>query len=118
MRPPPPPEKAICGSVFVQKINLPGEQSGPPSITQSNNYVGYTSPANAVTENGFIHTSFLDTRPLVGTDVNTSQSVQLMGLPIIAISFQKYTYSGAAAGLLAQYGGAHKVKSKMRVIEQ
>ncbi len=117
-RPPDRPGPAICGSVFVNSIILPWVTNSPPEITESDNYILFTAPASAVTESGFIITNFLDTRPLVGTDINTSQSVQLMGLPIIGITLQKFTNAGAAEGLLAQYGGAHKVKSKIRVIEQ
>jgi hypothetical protein len=116
--PPPPPNDTLCGSVFVQSIIRPGVAAGPPRITQSNNFGVLTSPAVAhATENGFIRTRFLDTRPLVGTDINSGQSVQLMGLPIIGITLQQFTNAGAADGLLAQYGGAHQVKSRARVIE-
>lgn len=115
--PPLPPKDAICGSVFVQSIIRPGVAPTQPRITQSNNYGLLNSPAMPhATENGFIRTRFLDTRPLVGIDINMSQSVQLLGLPIIGITLQKFTNAGAAEGLLAQYGGSSQVKSRLKVV--
>jgi hypothetical protein len=90
-------------------------------ITQSDNYMNIYSiaiqHAQHATENGFVKTQFLNTRPLLGTDINSSQTVELYGLPILGVSLQQFTNAGAAEGLLAQYGSAHKVKSSLRVVE-
>ena len=116
-RPPTLPDPAICGSVFVQSISLPSNQIEPPSITQSDNYMVSTTPVAAVTESGYVITRFLDSRPLLGTQINSNQTVQLMGLPIIGVSLQQFTNAGAALGLLAQYGGSAQMKSKVSVVE-
>ena len=76
-----------------------------------------TTPVAAVTESGYVITRFLDSRPLLGTQINSNQTVQLMGLPSIGVSLQQFTNAGAALGLLAQYGGSAQMKSKVSVVE-
>jgi hypothetical protein len=124
---PPPPRRynAICDSVYVYQFlnpNEPWNVNNPAAITGSNNHQNLTrliegSSSVNTTENGFFIMKFQQTRPLVGTNINSGQSVQLMGLPVIGITLQKFSNGGAADGLLAQYGGAHKVKSKVIVVE-
>ena len=117
-QPPSPHELAICSSVYVFQMLLPDTADRVPSITGSGNYRSLETPTNAAVESGFSLIEFLGTLPLTGTDVNTEKEVELMGLPILGVALQQYTNGGAQAGLLAQYGGAQKIKSRVRVIEQ
>ncbi len=125
---PPPPRRynAICDSVYVYQFLNPNEPwtvNNPAAITGSNNHqnlirlIEGSSSVNT-TENGFFIMKFQETRPLVGTDISNDQTIELMGLPILGISLQKFTNAGAVEGLLAQYGGTHKFKSKMSLQEQ
>jgi len=118
--PPAPPGPAICGSVFVQEILLPGSPRGAiTSISGSENHGFIFSPLDSVaTENGFITTQFEDTRALVGNDAVSGEPVQLVGLPVLGLTLQQFTNANAGFGLLAQYGGTAKLKSKKRIIEQ
>lgn len=89
----------------------------PTEITQSRNYhIG--SSVGGGTESGFVLTKFLNTRPLIGVDVNSNKTVQLMGLPVIGVTLGRFSNNNAAPGVMAQYGFAHKVKSKVRMTEQ
>lgn len=119
--PPPRPKPSICGTVFVQGIHMPTFPSHLPErpfITDSPNSVITMSPSvGHATENGFSQNEFINTRPLVGIDINTDNTVGINGIPIIGVSLQRYTNAGAAEGLLAQYGGAQMVKSTVSVIE-
>ncbi len=112
------PTPAICGSVFAYQLVLPGQDGSDGSITGSSNTQLFTSPTTAVTESGFHRIDFLATRSLSGTDANTNTNVEIMGLPVIGVTFQQFTNAAAGQGLLAQYGGTQKVKSTVSVIEQ
>lgn len=108
---------AYCGSVFVQSMRLHPISPGQPEITGSHNYHIIGNVMNG-TENGFILSKFLNTRPLMGTDIDTSKTMHVMGLPVIGLSLNRFINNNAQPGVLAQYGFAHRLKSKARVIEQ
>lgn len=106
---------AICGSVFVQSLGLEfGFES--PKITASNNWDFLYAGGDGTFENGFLQTRFNDTLPLVGLDEETTETVQISGLPVMGFSLIKFTNAGAAQGLLAQYGGAHESSSRVSIV--
>ncbi|KAA3638044.1 MAG: hypothetical protein DWP95_13435 [Proteobacteria bacterium] len=114
---PPSPEPAYCGSVFVQSMMRHPINPRQPEITGSNNYhIG--GNVQEGTENGFVQSKFLNTRPLIGTNIHTNQPVHVMGLPVIGVTLIRFTNTDAQPGILAQYGFSHQLKSKARVIEQ
>jgi hypothetical protein len=117
--PPEPPKPAICGSVFTQSFYLPGQQAEEfSSLTQSHNSLTTTTPSiSHATENGFVRTEFIDSEPLVGTELDTERTLQIHGIPIIGVSLQRFTNAGAGEGLLAQYGGAQLIKSSVTVTD-
>jgi len=114
--PPPPPNNSFCGSVFVQSIVSPGSSQSESPLTQSNNSQ-LIKARGTETENGFTQIGFVNTRPLVGTDINTNKTVHLMGLPIIGVTLNRFTNFNAAPGVMAQYGFSHPIKTKTRLIE-
>ncbi len=114
---PPSPNDSFCGSVFVQSIVSPGSGLSEPPLTQSNNFQLIQAYNGAVTDNGFTKISFVDTRPLVGTDINTDKTVHLFGLPIIGVTLNRFTNLNAAPGIMAQYGFSQPIKKKIRLIE-
>ena len=114
---PPSPNDSFCGSVFVQSIVSPGSGLSEPPLTQSNNFQLIQAYNGAETESGFTKIGFVDTRPLVGTDINTDKTVHLMGLPIIGVTLGRFTNSNAAPGIMAQYGFSQPIKKKTRLIE-
>ncbi len=110
------PKSAVCGSVFIQNyLTSTANQVFEPQITQSENYYSISTAYDG-TENGFAVTSFTNTQPLLAVNMSNEESVQLMGLPIIGVTLQKFTNAGAAQGLLAQYGSAHQMKSVLKLI--
>ncbi|MFV0544536.1 MAG: hypothetical protein ACK5L8_12725 [Marinicella pacifica] len=114
--PPPPPNNSFCGSVFIQSIVSPGSGQSESPLTQSNNSQ-LIYARDIETENGFTRIGFVDTRPLVGTDINTDKTVHLMGLPVIGVTLNRFTNNNAQPGVLAQYGFSHPLKKKIRLIE-
>ncbi len=117
---PPPPRyvPALCDSVSVWQLLLPGQFGVTPGITASSYDLSIATPARAVTENGFIKINFLDTRPLVGSDLNNNTHVEMMGIPIIGFTLQQFSNASAGPGLLAQYGSSKRMKPKLRLVEQ
>jgi len=117
--PPPKIEIAICGQVFIQNMILPEQAISDASlITHSTNFSNvYTPSIPHATQNGFILTEFIDSRPIIGTEIGTDTSFELHGIPIIGVSLQRITNASAAEGLLAQYGSTQLIKSSVTVVE-
>ena len=53
-----------------------------------------------------------------GQSTDLSETHTYFGLPVIGISLTSYTNSNAKPGLLAQYGGAFKIKSTTKIEQQ
>ncbi|MCX7554595.1 hypothetical protein OS175_11945 [Marinicella sp. S1101] len=106
---------AICGSVFVQSLGLESAFESP-RVTASNNWDFLYAGGDGTFENGFVQTRFNNTLPLVGLDAETTESVQINGLPVMGFSLIKFTNAGAVEGLLAQYGGAHESSSRFSIV--
>ncbi|WP_223789843.1 hypothetical protein [Marinicella meishanensis] len=102
--------QAICGSVMVHQLVLPGT-TGHPTITASNNRIVVTTPAENLTPSGHFSTTFPQAVPLQATDPETSEIVSISGLPVIGLVLTRFTNQNAQPGLLAQYGGAQSLLS-------
>lgn len=113
---PQPPNNSFCGSVFVQSFVSPGSNQSESPLTQSNNFQVLFGVSGG-SEHGFTRIGFVDTRSLVGTDMNTDKTVHLMGLPIIGVTLKRFTNHNAAPGVMAQYGFSQPIKKKIRLIE-
>ncbi|MCW8870093.1 MAG: hypothetical protein OQK49_05260 [Proteobacteria bacterium] len=113
---PQPPNNSFCGSVFVQSFVSPGSNQSKSPLTQSNNFQVLFGVSGG-SEQGFTRVGFVDTRPLVGIDINTDKTVHLMGLPIIGVTLKRFTNNNAAPGIMAQYGFSQPIKTKSRLIE-
>jgi len=111
---PTPELPAICGSVFVQSFYLPGQTPDSAVLTDSGNWAPVMSPVNAVANSGWVRTQFTGV-PLTGVDVHTEESVLIHGLPVLNVNLYRATNSGAADGLLAQYGGSNRATARTRV---
>jgi hypothetical protein len=115
-RPPEGANPSLCKEVNVVEFILPsGVPGAESSIMGSDNLVTVTTPANAVTENGWARMEFnadngnvYQTAALAGADY--------LGLPVVGFAAQQYTNAGAGAGLLAQYAGLFVHKG--RVVSQ
>lgn len=95
---PPPPNYQLCHSIQAFQ-HIAEQQTGtenPTSILGSR----YFEFRNVRSFNsGKLHLSFLQQ--------STSENQHVFtGLPVVAMSFQRYTNAGAAEGLLAQYGAS------------
>jgi len=102
--------QAICGSVMVHQLVLPGTTGHPP-ITASNNRIVVTTPAEKITPSGHFSTTFPQAEPLQATDPETTETVSISGLPVIGLVLTRFTNQNAQPGLLAQYGGAQSLLS-------
>ena len=110
---------ALCGSVFVQSIKVPGGTVDRPlEVTGSNNFGRIGAPVNGVSESGWLLAEF-ESRGLVGEVVGSeqAQAKYIQGLPVLGVSLYRFTNSGATEGLLAQYGGASVASSRVSVTD-
>ncbi len=108
-------KNSLCGSVSVQKMVLPDTNPPEAEITQSQNQQLQASVTGG-TENGFVLSRFLNTRPLVATDINSGITVHILGLPVIGVSLGRFSNFNAQPNILAQYGFSHGIKSKVTVV--
>jgi len=107
---------SLCGSVSVQKMVFPDTFPSADDITGSDN-LQFQESVTGGTENGFVLSRFLNTRPLVATDINSGKTVHLLGVPLIGVSLGRFTNFNAQPNILAQYGFSHGIKSKVTVVE-
>ncbi|MFV0544535.1 MAG: hypothetical protein ACK5L8_12720 [Marinicella pacifica] len=106
---------SLCGSVSVQKMVFPDTLPSADDITGSDN-LQFQESVTGGTENGFVLSRFLNTRPLVATDINSGKTVHILGLPVIGFSLGRFTNFNAQPNILAQYGFSHGIKSKVTVV--
>jgi hypothetical protein len=109
-------KNSLCGSVSVQKMVFPDTLPTADNITQSDN-LQFLQSVTGGTENGFVLSGFLNTRPLVATDMNTDKTVHILGLPVIGVNLGRFTNFNAEPNILAQYGFSHGIKSNVTVVE-
>lgn len=109
-------KNSLCGSVSVQKMVFPDTLPTADDITQSDN-LQFLESVTGGTENGLVLSGFLNTRPLVATDMNTDKTVHILGLPVIGVSLGRFTNFNAEPNILAQYGFSHGIKSNVTVVE-
>ncbi|MCB1582559.1 MAG: hypothetical protein KDI92_05790 [Xanthomonadales bacterium] len=96
--PPPPPNYQLCNNIHTfQHVELSAESNEQPTSILGSRFFDYRDVRSF--NSGKLHLSFLQQSTSENQHVYT-------GLPVISMSFQKYTNAGAAEGLLAQYGGS------------
>ena len=108
------PADALCGSVFIMSMKRVGSELEEALITQSHN-LAVIKGVDGGTENGYVTIKFMDTRPLMGTQISTNQRIGVMGLPIIGFSISQYTNMYARPGVMAVYGLSHPINSSVSV---
>lgn len=118
IRPPPPPMPSMCYGTLTVSMRLPEVASlGISPITGSNLLWDFSTPAIAVaTKAGYARIEPITIFPFIeGTDPEDQQVYQVVGIPVMGVAFQRYVNAAAGPGLLAQYGGAQALKSRVLV---
>ncbi len=108
----------ICGSVFVHSFGKELSSVGSLSVlTGSNNFNKIqVNTSESFSESGYIKAQFIGARTISATTTNDA-TVQIVGLPVLGLSLQKYTNANAAPSLMAQYGGVQIAKATTRIIQ-
>jgi hypothetical protein len=104
---PPPADLRFCNNVQVlQQVgdDFNGEES--PTNILGSRYFEYRDVYSF--ESGKMKLMF-------DQQTNSNNGHTYTGIPVIAMSFQKYTNAGAAEGLLAQYGNVNPVQFKQEI---
>jgi hypothetical protein len=117
LRPPSPPSPGMCYNTVTLTMRLPEtEQRYISPITGSDLLWDFTSPYRAVTKAGYFRTTTNMEYPFIeGTDPEDQQEYEVVGLPLMGVAFQRYVNASAGPGLLAKYGGAQALKSRILV---
>lgn len=107
---PPPIQVQMCGSINVlQMFRQDAQPNELPSRILGSEYFDYRNIQSSVAEAGKIKVNFSQSLTAPNNDSYT-------GMPVIALTFEKYTNANAAPGLLAQYGGIYSPQYKTEVV--